>query len=98
MYNYIRLEFNEKQRCFHFERLGYASTKEPNTFGWLTIANQMSINDADKFCDYFEHVHKDRKKWSLTLVHKEFEWYKRHIEYCKIKDRINVRIRNFENN
>lgn len=88
----IRLEFNEKQKCFHFEWLDNIWAHEENTFGWETIERKMSMNDADKFCDYFEHVHKNRKKWTTILVHKEFEWYKRHIEYCKIKDKINVLI------
>lgn len=94
----IRLEFNEKQKGFHFERLDNIWCHKENTHGWETISRKMSMNDADKFYDYFQHVHKDRKKWSLILVHKEFEWYKRHIEYCKIKDKINVVINKFENN
>ena len=94
----IRLEFNEKQNGFHFERLDNRWVHQENTHGWETIERKMSMNDADKFCDYFKHVHRNRKKWTLILVRKEFEWYKRHMEYCKIKDKINVVISRFENN
>lgn len=86
----IRLEFNEKQKAFHFERLENIWTYEPNTNGWETIASKMSMYDADKFFDYFNHVHKNRKKWTSILVHQEYEWYKLHLSYCKMKDNFKI--------
>jgi len=84
--NYLsRLEFNEKQKGFHFERHGHYMHR-PATHGWETIEDQGFINDYDKFCDYFYHVHKDESKWTKKLVVKEWKWYKKHIEYCTAKD------------
>lgn len=84
--NYLcRLEFNEKQKGFHFERHGQLMHK-PDTHGWETIEDQVFINDCSKFCDYFKHIHNDRNKWTKKLILKEWQWYKKHIEYCLAKD------------
>jgi len=45
----FRLEWNEKQQGFHHERVN--GTHEPNTFGWITIADNMEDKIISEFCN-----------------------------------------------
>lgn len=54
-----RFEFNEKQQCFHEDFYFKGKTQhEPNTFGWVTVADHVETEDVSNFCYIIENATK----------------------------------------
>ena len=68
MEDLFRVEFNEKQQCFHH---AYPHQKtEPNTHGWVTITENCSDDEFHIFEAYVNRIKK--KKLTLEYVLKSF--------------------------
>jgi hypothetical protein len=67
---YFRLEYNEKQRVWHADNF----THEPNTFGWVTIAEREPTKKLSFFCNIMDEFF-DGKKLTIKVIKQYWKFF-----------------------
>lgn len=82
MEKFIRLEFSEKQNCFHFA--WHDERAKPNSNSFITIQEFVKYDDANKFTEYINHVFDDIE-WTDQLIQNEWNWYVQTFKIIAVK-------------